>query len=701
MKRLTRGLVLAALVACSGTEQKSGYLVLAINTGDLMLPKDTGRVGLYLTQIDATGKMIALPPIEREVTLDAAGNPSVHFPGTLVVESSGEDARLRSRLVAFRSTTRDVLTMRETRSVVPVDGGALLRLNLFLTNQGNVTDQAPGQPVTDSSVQTDSTLRVQQQADGNVDPYARFVSMCDGAPAAVGRTSGDDGRCVDLDVQTEPFPAGTPLPGSDENEFCYDVSLTFARRDDDAVPLVELLDLPATGECRIELPRRFDPARLNVAIVSADGLRGEGYVGLRPLAAGIAFKQTEDNALLVPERVCNMLRNTSIVLSQRTSAWGGRDPVCAPWTVGKKAGSFDGPVPGPGADAGPKPAANAYEVASLGAFHHMTARDGVVGLSFEDVAMQGKLPVVTRIEASAFETGVADNRGVEAPSSFSAMHAASAGSTTQIYLTTTTEVWQLPPAGAALAPVTFEGPDAGSSPQMPLIAMLGGAAYSVWWRFDTATAVFVAPLTSATAIAQPVTSAQFVGGNFFLPYRLNTVSPTSLIIPSLLEGAYFTGTITAESVALAPDQQSVSLPSSRLVDATRVGDRMFGFYEASAAPDGGEDPFAFDYANRLTYPAVMPLASEFTSRPIPDGYCAVYRNADAAATHTVTCRTLEQLQKNEAGSNLLERVSHAAIDVDDQYLYLANTCAVDGPVHVQRVLLAELGKAGAVTDVCP
>lgn len=354
--RLGRAWLPALLVACSDTSP-SGSLVLGIHTNDLLIAEDVNLIGLYVDHLDAQGRSVERMAYEV-APLRTGDTVHVPLPSTLVLASSGvQGEKVHARLVAYRKETREVLTMREAKALVPTDRAQLLRLNLFFTNQNNVVDATPGVPV----LASDLTLQ-DQQGPISADAFARFSSRCDGRAAGPEETADDGGRCVPLEVtlgEADRYDEEKGLRGTHPEDGCYDVAKTFAKRTDDAVRRIDRTQLPQTGACTIQLPGTFDVARLNVAMLTTepafDTPDWDGAT-LRPLAAGVAFAPAPHTITLTAAQ-CDVVRRSPVqglLVSQRTTAWAGADPVCAIWNAAKAEGTFEGPPPGPPAptDAG-------------------------------------------------------------------------------------------------------------------------------------------------------------------------------------------------------------------------------------------------------------------------------------------------------------------------------------------------------------
>ena len=346
--------------------------MLALNTNDLVISSDTNLVGLYVAQIGANGRVLAIEAHEAAPLRHEDGTVEVPFPASLLLADATDTQGVHVKLVAYRGASRTPLTMRESRTQLPNEGQRLLRLNLYFTNQDNVADSAPGTTVLaeGSSLVSASDLSF-RNATGPIpqNQFDRFTSLCDGAPAPAGKTAGDDGRCVDLevDVNTLPFreDPGALVPGANPDaDSCYDVGRAFSLWEDGAIGHFDraAIDaLPTTGECRIDLPAAYDPARLNVAMSTTEAAfetRSNPHdpnsptttaPSLRPLPLGVAYRH-EGNSIVLPAHVCAVVRRAAVqelLFSQRTVAWRGEEPVCAPWSHAKLPHEYDGAVPAP------------------------------------------------------------------------------------------------------------------------------------------------------------------------------------------------------------------------------------------------------------------------------------------------------------------------------------------------------------------
>ncbi len=690
MKLLPRLLAFASLLSCTSSGNAGAALVLVINTGDLVLPADAGTVGLYLTQIDDSGRMRSLLAHEEKVVIKD-GRASVQFPGSLVVESKGASARLHSRFVAFRKETREVLTMREARSAVPTDGLAQLRLSLFYTNQGNVIDELPGQPVILSKAHG---LQL-QQAEGTLDPYARFHSVCDGVQAPAGQTSGDDGRCVALDVEPEPREPGNVLPPIAEQATCYDLAQTFAGSDAALVPRLTATNLPASGECRIPLPRAFDPSRLNVAVRDEVGFPS-GNEQLRPLAADLAFRR-EGDAIVLPERVCNLIRDRELLFSQRTSAWRGGEPVCAAWTAATARGSFDDAVAPPVSeprDEGPGLHAEPPAGASL---TFIAAQGDEVALTFQQA---GEGPTSLQRFTRAFDSTAPAAPTLAGAGALTAPTFLPVNGSPELYVLVDGVLQHVSRDELRLDVVSdYVG---GPTLRGPALAAIEGKARAFWLteggeavlgtfedvrkvHIDLATTDYITDVTSGLRLES---RTAFRADRWIIP---NT---------PVRGGGW------RWSVGLTPSPSigyAQALPGLfAIYHSTRVGPNLFG-YGSVTPPDAGSTPYrAFDYEDSSI--AFVPTDLPYSSVPTADGFCHTGLNLPSNTfPGRLVCQSLAELTGTEpttSGRVILENVQSLKLATDGVSLYAAYTCGTPR-VHVQRIPLTNTGNMQPIPNVCP
>ena len=704
MKVLPRLVAIASLLSCTSSNEGEGALVLAINTGDLVLPDDAGTVGLYLTQIDTDGRMRSVLSREEKVFIDDQGNASVQFPGSLVVESHGERARLLTRLVAFRKETREVLTMREARAAVPTDRQALLRLSLFFTNQGNVVDERNGEPV----IQSDARgVELRQVEPERVDPYARFRSQCDGGPAPEGMTAGDDGRCTALDVEPEPRASADALPGFEAEAICYDLAETFAPSGDDSVPTLESFELPPSGPCRVALPKRFDPQRLNVAVRGIEGFvtRAAGpdgslvdvYPGerLRPLAAGSAFTlDAVQNAIELPERVCTLLRDRKLVFSQRTTAWRGGDPVCAPWSRVTKKGTFDGapPAPLPAPDAGSPQGLSVEAPSADASFGQLAVHEGELALTFAEQSGTGRL---VRFAAGTFEAG--GSIGDPAPAAFGAALTAptfldvpngAGGTTAELYVLAGNSYSLHHAMRRAVLTQVQKVTDGGQAGlDRTAVAMVGGVPSAFWLEGPASQQDgILGTFTDPTHVTETTRSVGFTDGSLGLGKPQTAVRDGRWIVGHGTvsdPGSWWSIGVPQGQVPTV--QYSQNTERYNVAHWTRVADRLLGF--GFAQTDAGNLLQAFDYESGDTFPYELVPASTVTT---PEGFCftAIY---DPERAPDVQCSTVAELRARAPGHDVLVGgVGTPYVAGDGQYLYVAYTCGgPTGPVHVDRMPLAD------------
>ncbi len=697
MKTLPWLLGLVLLASCSSTSQQ-GFVVVSINTGDLALPLDSETIGLYISQIDESGRASNLLASEQHVTRNN-GVPSVRFPSSLVVVSNGKSSRIHTRLVAYDGNTRNVLTMRESRTLVPTDSSALLRLNLFYTNQGNVIDDLPGQVVATSehaSIEAEPTLQLRQSDSAGADPYARFHSVCDGARAPEGMTAGDDGRCVPLDASAADlsvYDAAIGVPFSHESDSCYDVLKTFEPRSDGGAVQLAAKGLPETGECRVELPRAFDPARLNVAMAGLGGFPAtdEYPGGLRPLAATLAFRQ-EGTSIVLPERVCALARRGSLVFSQRTVQWRGVEPVCSEYTLAKQPLGFDNPPPDPRRELDPDGAApdglRRYDIAATERLFAFAARKGVVGYLLNTPGDSMKL---ARLPESAFASGTTQRPEVYEwfPSIVPSLQAVTVGidGPAEIYAVEAL-AYHVPAMG--FVPERVTGPQADHRGSF---VQFGGEGYFASVSSDTPMRVQLGALTNALTVSVPSHDYELPVSTFFgIAPWVGAATASRIVIPNTLDPSQWLdcplrGQCTPHQFGITQDRER--LASSVVAGAAHVAGEFTALYEMPA-----DEVLQSDLA--ATQPV---LASVFNVRAVArfvsagDGYCAVIKPNDAALL-TLSCG----LSLGVPATTVLRGPAHIVVDSDESFLYVAYQCRNDSDVHVVEVPFARLNEP--LSNVC-
>lgn len=687
------------LVACAAETESSGFLVVSMHTGDLELPADTDLVGLYIAQIEPDGRTRNVLAYEATPLREKNQPARVVFPADLVVVSRGETDRVHVRLVAYKQRTHEVLTMREARTQVPVDEGKALRLNLFFINQSNVQDKSPGQPMLTN---VDGVQVLDQQGEISGDAFARFVSVCNGAPAPVDMTAGDDGSCVPLDLKYEELlapDAPAIVVGTRREDNCYDITQTFAPRADQAVPTIDTATLPATGECRVPLPRRFDPERLNVAMVTSEPVfLSPDYPGkgLRPLPAKLAFRQ-EGDELVLPARVCDLARRpevSALALSQRTDAWGGAEPVCSDWSKAKAPRSFDGPPPGDrpdGAvpDGSTEPALAEYEISARRPLHSLAGRNGTTGVitgsgsgPFELLTVPesqlGSGVVETRSSTSLEVFGPPRLRAVTYPADprgapeFYVQMGASGG----LHVVQANGDLVLVDALGTDRPVAMQ--QVGNGP----VAFYGADA-------DGSSAIHVAELQRGGAV-KPLTSV--AGIAYGLAPELGAIGTEQLFVPNQDFPQRWLTCSNPASNDFSCEESNLENPPSFLTygSSARVGADYFGFVRDSSTP------LVIDYVSKKK----IPVADDYPlpEQPVSVGsqFCAVYPQRQQPDRRSVYCANATEVRSGQLGTLVLEDLGVVALASDDSWLYLAYQCPtpVESPIHVARIRADALSQSG-------
>ena len=269
---------------------------------DLVVPSDIDAVALYIQHLDATGAMVEQWSFSATPLYEPAQNAYVvHFPATLAVESNGKGGdRVRVRAVAFADGPQGPVPMlvRESRTQVPIDYVASLRLPLLWINYGTASDAAPGTGLEDG------------------DAFTRFGSGC---PADM--TRGDDGVCTTIDVDVATLPrfaddAAAPEP-------CFDPDAVF-RAGDDVVrqPVDRIVD------CSIPLGHAYDPLRTQVALVTPSGYAA-GNDHVRPLPLN-AYRVEAQQLRLLPGACAALSGASAVLVSERVQA-PSVTTICSPW----------------------------------------------------------------------------------------------------------------------------------------------------------------------------------------------------------------------------------------------------------------------------------------------------------------------------------------------------------------------------------
>lgn len=675
MRSLPRFAAVFFAMACSSEPSSSGFLRISMHTGDLFLPDDTDRVGLYIAQSDQEGRMRNVLAYEATPLVEPGQAPRIRFPADLIVVSRGEADRVHARLVAFKRDTHEALTMREARVQVPIEDGKGIRLNLFFVNQSNVRDRDPGAPLLSGAVQL-----MDQGGSISLDAFERFGSVCNGAPAPDGMTAGDDGSCVPLDVPNEALVEPAELDrGTRSTDGCYDVTRAFARAQpgDAEVPQIDARTLPASGDCRLPLPGQFDPARLNVAMKTSEAAFRDPLGGaLRPLPAQLAFR-LEGNTLVLPARICDLARRpevSALLFSQRTEAWGGGEPVCSDWALAKGEGSYDGGAPtplpdgAPDADPVPEPELSEYEVSARGSITGFAARNGAVALLTSRGGPSGPHELL-RVARSQFDVGgevttesnaLSGATGVSAP-----ILKAIAASTDP---TSAPNFYAQPVEGGlfSVGPGASLDSVSGAPPSLRvLVEPLGARAVALW---SEGAAVTIGELETGgiVPLLEYSSSAQIE-----LPSQLAARDATRFIVPNPQRPHEWLDCQfeSCETKEVSP----FSIPSAR--GAVYVAPNMFGFVLDSTAPQ------LIDYDTSTVQ--ALPTGYELPAAdivPLGATFCAVY-----AAPPRVRCSSAAQVQSGEAGHALLGGADSVRLMGDERSLYLAYQCSSETPLRIARV----------------
>lgn len=708
-----RAAALASLIVCSCGTPSPAALVLSLNTNDLAISADTDLVGLYVSQIGENGAVLRVDAHEA-APLRVGDDVKVPFPASLVlVPGEEQTAIVHVRLVAYDNReARTVITMREsrTRAPTPDDGARLLRLDLFFTNQGNVVDATPGAALgaTASGLDTRSSDVASRDYVGAMaqQDFDRFTSICDGGPAPAGMTAGPDGRCTALEVELKSLPEfdlDQKVPGAIQDDFCYDVARAF---DEDAagvapIARVEKSALASSGECRIALPARYDAATLNVALLtprSAFPLANGKSV--RPLAAKLAFSLSDDGATLtLPPNVCALARRDdmeALLLSPRTDAWGGVEPVCALWVNAKARHSFDKPAATPLGDAGaPDADAGAADAAS-------DAPDTGASLDFADYAVTMTDPLTAMAAMDGRVLLVSDNDG-----SYS---------------------------GTTMPEAAFTTPTAAPAP----VALGGGYSRLLAraMRYQTAPAFFVYDLMGSkvgrlegdvlTPLSTPSTNTYIpmpldngVAAFGFLegpPTGTRQLRITKLVGSTLLSSTYaydFSVPMAAASFGIdqsfgvfsalglvvpnAEQNNVLVCAGSACTNTVLESPNLYSFLGITTASGAAVGLYRTDVGVRFyDYATGVASAERFDISPggriVSGGGIHCVHQAIDAGPDGVTCFDDAAISTSKAAFDVLTGVDYALLDGDDLYLYVAYKCTglATDPVHVARMPWAKV-----------
>ncbi len=718
-----RAAALASIVVCSCDSATPSSLVLSLNTNDLAISGDTNLIGLYIAQLDANGAVIRVDSHEAApLRLPAPSNEvKMPFPASLVlVSGERKTERVHIRLIAYRDAeSREVVTMRESRTRVPTQDGdsRLLRLNLFFSNQANVVDNNPSAAVSTSrggleTRTSDLDLR-DQSASMTAADFDRFTSICDGAPAPAGKTSDDRGRCIDLDVSLEQLPvfaAGATVLGMSEDDRCYDVDLAFQERGDRAIERVQKSELAADGECRVQLPGRYDPKLLNVAMVTSEEafeFNSETFKGksLRPLAANLAFT-LEGNTLVLPANVCKLARRDvvdSLLLSQRTDSWGGGEPVCAPWVKARVRHDFERVGPGGGTDAsvpvdaasdgGASDAGDGGGAPKSGFADYSVVIDGAL---FDVAALDGEVALATQA-GSQYTFALLDATRFDLPST----------------------AVPVPTASASFYEPQLRGLRVGTKPAF-YVQESGGESMLYQLtpsNFTTITTPGTSPV--ALPLADGAAALAWIVGHDATPAqlqmaKLNPNNPAQLL-PDIVQSHFLAGTtylnlarargvfvgdafylVNGEDASMGWKCETANCTPLSLVQisATGVGavsqldDKPIGLFSTS---DGSSAFVQLDTGDVLG--PLLNLGPLGTDLPSGNGYHCVTQIVDGDADK-VLCFSDAAIRGNQLGSRveLLTGVDAVQITGDASYLYLAYQCSVIGnEVHVARMPWSKIG----------
>lgn len=681
--RLLRALLAASLVACSAKTVTPGALVLGIHTNDLVIADDVNLIGLYVAQIEAGGRVRQRLAYEA-APLRVGDDVRIRFPASLVLEARDEPGdRIHARLIAYRGDRREVLTMREARSQVPSEGARLLKLNLFFTNAGNVVDSQPNTPMLETE------LSVQDQ-DGVISEgaFSRFQSVCEGRAAGVDQTADDSGRCVPLDIELGPhnsydFDAG--LRGGRKEDPCYDVSAAFQARADNAVRRIDTRALAPSGVCVVQLPGAYDPERLNLAMITAErAFETPDYGGafLRPLAAGVAFTQSGTTVTLTAP-ACDQLRRaevTGLIASQRTTAWRGGDPVCAPWSHAATPGSFEGPPPGPVPEGGTTPSdveLRELELPDLAVSRAETlslVADGPLGVIGYATGASDLAVSTFRYDAPAVGAPATHAFGGEGhvrmvrfdPEFHFYVHDRSAQQVVRV-------VTNGSGAAAGFEPVTVGSPEAGMAEPGRGILALG-----VERNYLRSGLTFY--LMRSPNEGMPTTTEAL-----FLPGSVEQSAPWPAVAYSQGRGTGLQINTDGRCFFIDAQDGGTSLQDP-LSGSFVPGDQLVGagtaFY-GTAQIDAGAPQTMFRYTAAATAETVLPAITGVERlAATADHLCYTWRTGDARALACVDARTLTNEIRPLAGE-----LAAVAIAADEQYLHAFYACAgADGPRLPYRIV---------------
>lgn len=269
---------------------------------DLVVPADIDAVALYIQHLDDRGATVEQWSFSVTPLYVPAQNAYVvRFPATLAVESNGKRGdRVRVRAVAFADGPQGPVPMivRESRTQVPVDYVASVRLPLLWLNYGTASDTQPGTGLEDG------------------DAFTRFDSGC---PAEM--TRGDDGVCTSIDVELATLPRvtdGTPAP-----EPCFDPDAVFRAGDD-----VHRQTVDRIVDCSLTLDHGYDPLRTQVALVTPNGYAA-GAEHVRPLPMS-AYRVEAQQLRLSPGACAALAGASAVLVSERVQA-PSVTTICSPW----------------------------------------------------------------------------------------------------------------------------------------------------------------------------------------------------------------------------------------------------------------------------------------------------------------------------------------------------------------------------------
>jgi hypothetical protein len=139
------------------------------------------------------------------------------------------------------------------------------------------------------------------------------------------------------------------------------------------------------------------------------------------------------------------------------------------------------------------------------------------------------------------------------------------------------------------------------------------------------------------------------------------------------------------------------ITSARLDAATRVGTHLVGFY----FDEGGRGTVMVDFSATSTE-AKQTYDSPQHAVSVGEGMCGVYAKS-STGNDQVRCYDFDRLgDADDPGTVLLDTVAHAAIDADDQYLYVAYQClGALTTLHVTRILHAQVAANGVQSACAP